>query len=296
MPRAPIKDYSSVDRLRLTLQAGTESLRRQEESDFNITQQILQRGIARQQAQFRQAATERFQEEVSPQTLARLKGLTPEEGRGAAVDRYTSSFLAMGDTQNATVAERMHERPTGVSPGVQHQPKLTNERFTIRNPDGTQKDMLRWYSDGQFLREEEVKTGVSPEAAREKRDFGKESASLRAEILKRITELRKENVTLGAEMNRIDGKLFEYKDLNDAERASFKADKERLLADNEDELERLNISIGGSWRKEKKTGAGTTKTGEPKELDVETATKILEEAGGDEEKARKIAKERGYKF
>ena len=41
---------------------------------------------------------------------------------------------------------------------------------------------------------------------------------------------------------------------------------------------------------------GKTKTGAKKTLDADTAAKILQEAGGDKEKARQLAKERGYTF
>ena len=45
-----------------------------------------------------------------------------------------------------------------------------------------------------------------------------------------------------------------------------------------------------------KTGKPSAKKETEKQIDVATATAILNEAGGDKEKARKIARERGYKF
>ena len=61
----------------------------------------------------------------------------------------------------------------------------------------------------------------------------------------------------------------------------------------------LAVPTSNDWQRipgrYKKENQEPTKT-EPKALDQATATKILQEAGGDKDKAREIAKKRGYKF
>ena len=43
-------------------------------------------------------------------------------------------------------------------------------------------------------------------------------------------------------------------------------------------------------------GQQTQQAQEPKQIDENTAIKFLQQAGGDKEKARKLASEQGYKF
>jgi len=176
MPRVPIVDYSPIDRLAATLKRGADAYLGTASTLSKIDDEMSRRAKLRSQEEARTKITSEFQQGISPRRAAFLKDATGEREvplgypgateRMEPIDEFTRRNLVDKAVAGSLGAGLVDEAKvfSDIGRGTQtpqRKPNLTNERFTINKPDGTQEVLLRWYEDGKFLRDEKVSTGIS---------------------------------------------------------------------------------------------------------------------------------------
>lgn len=197
--------------------------------------------------------------------VKRLQDLRKPKTQLQAVDDvlYSIDIPAEGGTPRATPL-------TPRKPAASKAPK-TETRIVTRSVNGKPMQFERTYRDGLYTGEE-VEVGeayVKPSGkAGDMTDADKQRRQDERDAKKRIQELTDRNTAIGQQLAMLSAEADKDADgeIDETEKRNLDMLRQSLQGEldaNEEKLERLNIQIGGTWRRSRKGGTGTPGAGTP---------------------------------